>query len=149
MEIYRTDGGGKIFVDERLNRVMQNIDKVVVDDFFECIDTVRDHKGTLLVSINENYKSQSLSLDYIYGVFLTFWTAENEQYVSIFFNDVCVAGYEFNYNKEKIKNDDKNKKYLFSLLAENKDINPTELSRVFKVSRQTIYNWANDFNIKS
>lgn len=96
MEIYRTDGGGKSLVDERLYNLTKEINKVALNKFFECIDVIRDHKGILMVKVNDNLKNEWFDLEYIYSVFLTFWYNEHEYLVSIYKDNICVYGYDLN-----------------------------------------------------
>lgn len=81
MEIFRTDGGGKTFTNERLFRVVSKVEKYMLDFAFQDIKVVNDHKGTLYVHV----KTMKY-IDYIAGVFLTFWAYENDFIVIIVFN---------------------------------------------------------------
>jgi hypothetical protein len=81
MEIFRTDGGGKTFTNERLFRVVSKVEKYMIDSAFEDILIVNDHKGLLKIHVN------SLEyVDYIASVFLTFWAYENDYTVVVYFN---------------------------------------------------------------
>lgn len=82
MEIFRTDGGGKTFTNERLFRVVSKVEKYMLSDAFQEIKIVNDHKGTLYIHV------KSLKyIDYIASVFFTFWAYENDYIVIILFNE--------------------------------------------------------------
>ena len=81
MEIFRTDGGGKTFTNERLFRVVSNVEKYMRDSAFKDILIINDHKGTLNIHVKRlDY------IDYIASVFITFWAYENDSTVIIYFN---------------------------------------------------------------
>lgn len=82
MEIFRTDGGGKTFTNERLFRVVSKVEKYMLNFAFQEIKIVNDHKGNLYIHV----KSIKY-IDYIASVFLTFWAYENDNIVIIVFND--------------------------------------------------------------
>jgi hypothetical protein len=81
MEVFRTDGGGKTFTDERLFRVVSKVEKYMMSSAFDNILTINDHKGTLIIHVKKlEY------IDYIAGVFLTFWAYENDYIVRMLIN---------------------------------------------------------------
>lgn len=53
-------------------------------------------------------------------------------------------GLNFKLSK-KIKNTNKEKMYLFSLISNKADVNFTEISKCLNVSRQTVYNWIKEY----
>lgn len=93
MEIYRTDGGGKSFADERLFKLVKLINSNTHDGFFDDIKTIRDHKGHLMIILKNDFKND---LEYIFSVFLVFWHLLNDYQVSIYFDGFCVYGDNLN-----------------------------------------------------
>ena len=81
MEIFRTDGGGKTFTNERLFRVVSKVEKYMIDYVLEDILIINDHKGTLNIHVK-----RLDHIDYIASVFITFWAYENDFTVIIYFN---------------------------------------------------------------
>lgn len=94
MEIYRTDGGGKSFTNERLFKLVRDISQNTEEDFFEDVKIIRDHKGVLMIKIIEEHKN---SIEYIYSVFLVFWHKHHDYHVSIYKKNTCVYGSNVGY----------------------------------------------------
>lgn len=86
MEIFRTDGSGRCYADERLFRLLSNVEKYSVADILYVIERIEDHKGDLEVHLN----TTKTEVDYIFSVFYTFWWHENEINVTIYYNNEII-----------------------------------------------------------
>lgn len=84
MEVFRTDGSGRTYSDERLFRLVKNVSQFTERKFFDNIEVINDHKGTLCVHLKEWLNGYYLN--YYYSVFLVFWNYENEHIVNIYYN---------------------------------------------------------------
>lgn len=83
MEIFRTDGSGRTYSDERLFRLIKNVELFTEKNFFDCIDVINDHKGTLNVHFNK--KLNDFYLNYYFSVFMVFWYFENEFLIEFYY----------------------------------------------------------------
>ena len=86
MEIFRTDGGGRCYADERLFRLLGNVEKYSCTEMLADIEKIEDHKGDLEVHLN----TTDTKVDYIFSVFYTFWRHENEINVTIYHNNEII-----------------------------------------------------------
>ena len=97
MEIYRTDGSGKSYNDERLKSLVYDlckIDPILITK----IDTIKDHKGELMVYFNDRFSTNNF-IETFYYLFKYLWMLQNEYQVSIFYKSICVIGYQYEQNK--------------------------------------------------
>lgn len=90
MEIFRTDGGGKSVTDERLSNLLVEFCKLE-PNLLKKIISIRDHKGTLMIEIEQ---SDFSVIDLVFYLFSYLWIKENEYLVQIYINDICVEGYD-------------------------------------------------------
>ena len=80
MEIYRTTGGGKLSYDERLIRVVREIEKVDRDILYK-VEVIRDHKGLLIIILSDDIH---IGYDgYVLHVCSKIWSEENECTVEV------------------------------------------------------------------
>lgn len=85
MEIFRTDGGGKSYSNERLYNLISSVEKYTNDGFFDNIASIQDHKGNLMITLKD-----LTDLEYTFSVFQTFWHYYNDFIVEIYFNGTIV-----------------------------------------------------------
>jgi hypothetical protein len=95
MEIFRTDGSGRSYTNERLFNLVKNVNKNTLKGFFDNILIINDHKGDLYVNLKD---VQFLDIDYYYSVFKTFWYLENEYNVKILVNEKIIKETEYERN---------------------------------------------------
>jgi hypothetical protein len=88
MEIFRTDGGGKSINDERLSKLLVKFCKTA-PKLVKKVDEIRDHKGTLMVQIKDKEDA-----DVFYHLFSYLWYLQCEHAVSIYYNNICIVGYD-------------------------------------------------------
>jgi hypothetical protein len=88
MEIFRTDGSGRIENDERLNHLISEITRID-KDILSYITLIRDHKGTLMIKVNNN---QNDVIEWVYLFFKYLWFKQNEYLIEIYYNNVCRKG---------------------------------------------------------
>ena len=95
MEIFRTDGGGKTFVDDRLFKLVNlvNENKKEGLDIFEKIKYLNDHKGDLRIVLHNDVDINNCGFDYIYSIFRIFWENFNEYNVTVYSNGIGLIGY--------------------------------------------------------
>jgi hypothetical protein len=92
MEIFRTDGGGKSIYNKRLSKLLVNFCKTA-PRLVKKVSEIRDHKGTLMVQIKDKEDA-----DVFYHLFSYLWQIRGEHAVSIFYDGVCVIGYNLGEN---------------------------------------------------
>ncbi len=95
MEIFRTDGSGRSYVNERLFSLVKNINENTLSDFFDNVLMINDHKGDLYVTLKD---AKFLDVDYYYSVFKTFWYLEKEYNVRIVVNETIIKETEYERN---------------------------------------------------
>ena len=81
MEVFRTDGGGKSFSNERLTELVRLIEKYSIESLDE-IKIINDHKGILNVFLNTEENSE-----YWFDLFKIFWAYLNDFNVIIYVNN--------------------------------------------------------------
>ena len=79
MEVFRSDSSGKDYANERLFNLVKRVKQNTLKDFFDNIERINDHKGTLFIHL----KSNESDVRYYHSVFKTFWRLENEYEVEI------------------------------------------------------------------
>ena len=80
MEIYRTAGGDKLSYDERLMRVVREIEKLD-SDILHSVEVIRDHKGTLTIILSDHIP---VGYDgYVLHSCYKIWSKENECLVEV------------------------------------------------------------------
>ena len=83
MEIFRTDGSGADYANQRLFNLVLKVSQNTYDGFLDNINVIKDHKGTLMIYLKEGIKDYK----YYYSVFNTFWYLENEYLVEVYVGD--------------------------------------------------------------
>jgi hypothetical protein len=81
MEVFRSDGAGKSYANERLNDLVKLCETYSIYDLDE-IEKINDHKGTLTVSLKKNTNAF-----YWFYFFSTFWNYMHEYWIIIVCND--------------------------------------------------------------
>ncbi len=85
MEIFRTDGSGKSYSNKRLFDLVSLVGEYTEDDFFINIKSINDHKGLLVIEIND-----LVNVEYTFSVFQTFWHTFNEYCIELRFNNQII-----------------------------------------------------------
>lgn len=82
MEVFRSDSSGRDYANERLFNLLKRVKQNTLKDFFDNIERINDHKGTLFIHLKSNELNES-DIRYYHSVFKTFWYLENEYEVEI------------------------------------------------------------------
>lgn len=85
MEVFRSDSSGRDYANERLFNLLKRVKQNTLKDFFDNIERINDHKGTLFIHLKSNELNELNESDirYYHSVFKTFWYLENEYEVEI------------------------------------------------------------------